>query len=334
MTDIIIITLAWLSSLVLTGILRSYALKSSLLDIPNDRSSHTIPTPRGGGLAIVITFLLAVLFFYFSGRIPDNVFWALSVGGGLVAAIGLVDDRGHVSARLRLLVHFGAAGLALYCLGGVPGVSVAGSFWLPGWLLNLAGLIFMVWVLNLFNFMDGIDGIASIEVISVAAGVAGIIFLSVGKNPEIILLLLLAASCLGFLVWNWPPAKIFMGDAGSGFLGFILAVLAIYTTSLHLVSLWSWLILFGVFLVDATVTLLSRIYRRERWYAAHCSHAYQCAARYFESHKKVTLGVLAINLFWLLPLAWYANLHPEDGFFVMVISFLPLLILVIKFRSL
>lgn len=335
MIDSLLIIIVFAASVILTGLLRSFALKKSLLDIPNDRSSHAEPTPRGGGLSIVFTFLIAVISYYFAGKISINVLFALFIGGAVVAAIGFVDDRGHVSARWRLLIHFIAGGSALFWLGGVAGMSFESGAGIFVWGSILGCLVFVVWVLNLFNFMDGIDGIAAVEAVSVASGAAGIICLEYGvRNPEFLLLLLLAASCLGFLVWNWPPAKIFMGDGGSGFLGFVLAVLAIYTSSLNLISLWSWLILFGVFLVDATVTLLSRMLRGEQWYAAHCSHGYQCLARFLGSHKKVTLIVLGINIFWLFPLAWYANLQPESGLFMMVIGFLPLLILVIKFRTL
>jgi Fuc2NAc and GlcNAc transferase len=319
---------------VLTGIFHSFALKKDLLDIPNERSSHTSPVPHGGGLAIVLTLLTSLLILYLSGRLPSEVFWALSIGGGGVAFIGFIDDRSHVPARWRLLVHFLAAGFSLYLLSRLPGVSLAGLSLIVKSIGFVVALVFMVWVLNLFNFMDGIDGIASVEAISVSLGAALIIFTGKGSSSEIYLLLLVAGSCLGFLLWNWPPAKIFMGDVGSGFLGFVLAALAFYTSAAGLISPWSWLVLGGVFLVDSTATLLSRVVKREQWYEAHCSHAYQCAARHFASHKAITLGVLSINVLWLLPLAWLANSGPGAGWLLMLVAYLPLLYIVIKFRTL
>jgi Fuc2NAc and GlcNAc transferase len=136
--------------------------------------------------------------------------------------------------------------------------------------------------------------------------------------------LILAGASLGFLLWNWPPAKIFMGDVGSGFLGFILGVLALYTPTFSRMSFWSWLILLGVFLVDATVTLLVRAARRERLHIAHRSHTYQRLARKLQSHQKVTLGVLAINIFWLFPLAFAATRHPAQGAWLTVLAMVPL----------
>jgi Fuc2NAc and GlcNAc transferase len=140
------------------------------------------------------------------------------------------------------------------------------------------------------------------------------------------LLALLGAATLGFLPWNWPPARIFMGDVGSGFLGFNLAVLALYTVHTGALTVWSWLILLGVFIVDATVTLLRRIVRGERWYVAHRNHAYQHAAIRWRSHRRVTLTVLAINLAWLIPLAWFVNRCPQLGIIAVSLALAPLIV--------
>ncbi len=332
MIDYISVIFVFVIAYLLTGMLRSYALKRSLLDIPNDRSSHLLPTPRGGGLAIVVPFLTAVLLFFLFGKIPADAFWALFIGGAGIAAVGVVDDRGHVPARWRLLVHFLTATFALFCFGWAPGILFSAQLWVV-WVGNIACLFIVVWMLNLFNFMDGIDAIASVEAISVSLGAALIIWGHNGQSSNFLILLLLASSCLGFLVWNWPPAKIFMGDVGSAFLGFILAILAIYTTSLHLISPWSWLILLGVFLVDATITLLSRMFRGEVWYEAHCSHAYQSATRRYGSHKKVSLAVLLINVCWLFPLAWAATSWFDFGSIFAVLGFVPLVGIVVIFRD-
>lgn len=334
MFDFLIIILALTASCVLTGVLRGYALKRNLLlDVPNSRSSHKTPIPRGGGLAIVLTFLGAIVWCYFFKKIPDELFLPLFGGGALVAGIGLLDDHKHVSASWRLLVHFVAAGLALYWMDEVPAIPFGGSQWQPGWFSYLISILLLVWTLNLFNFMDGIDGIAAIEAISVAGGAATIFFLQHGPNTEFVFLLFLAAGCAGFLVWNWPPAKIFMGDVGSGFLGYILGAFALLTTASGSLSLWVWVILLSVFLVDATVTLLRRLLRGERVYEAHCSHAYQHAAHRNQSHKKVTFLVLCINIFWLFPFAWIAANRPQAGLLLTIIALIPLVILALKFDA-
>ncbi|MBU4396498.1 MAG: glycosyl transferase family 4, partial [Proteobacteria bacterium] len=136
---------------------------------------------------------------------------------------------------------------------------------------------------------------------------------------------ILFVAAAGFLVWNWPPAKIFMGDACSGFLGFCFGILAIMTSVDTKMTLWTWLILLGVFIADATVTLLRRIFRKERFFEAHRSHAYQILSRRWHSHKKVTLGVLAVNILWLFPCAFFSISWPCYGLFFAIISYVPLL---------
>jgi Fuc2NAc and GlcNAc transferase len=187
-------------------------------------------------------------------------------------------------------------------------------------------------MINLFNFMDGIDAIASVETITVSIA-AAIILLGAGNASFTYVLLALAAATTGFLIWNWPPAKIFMGDGGSSYIGFALAAVAIATSHGGGINLWSWLILFAVFVVDATVTLVVRMLRRERWHEAHRTHAYQHAARGLGSHLPVSLSTGAINLFWLLPLAWLASKRPDSAWWLAIVAILPLVFAVIRLRA-
>jgi Fuc2NAc and GlcNAc transferase len=313
----------FLLSLTGTWVLYRHVLNRRIIDIPSARSSHTRPTPRGGGLAVVVSFLMAVLVLFASGRMPDDLFLAISGGGVLVAAIGFWDDRRDVSAGVRIVVHFAAAGWVLWWLSGVQPLPVGKWVLDLGWLGNGLALVFLVWLLNLYNFMDGIDGIAGVEAVSVAGG-AALILLGKGEGAGALAPALLVASCAGFLCWNWPPAKIFMGDVGSGFLGLVLGILAIHTTNAGLLPVWSWLILLGVFFADATLTLLRRVVHGDKWYEAHRTHAYQHAARRWQSHKKVTLATAAITLCWLLPLAWVAAVRQEAGWWLTVVSYVPL----------
>lgn len=316
----------------LTGALRRYALKRSLIDVPNARSSHTIPTPRGGGVAIVLGALLPLPVLYAAGEIASSHLWALLGAGGMVALVGFIDDHGHIAARWRLLTHFFAASWALAWLGGSPPLAVFGTTLVAEWVGTGLVVVYLVWVLNLYNFMDGIDGIAAIEAICVCLGGAALHALA-GQPVLAVVPLVLAAASAGFLWWNFPPAKIFMGDAGSGFLGIVLGIFSLQAAWVSADLFWSWLILLGVFIVDATWTLLRRLLRGKRIYEAHRSHAYQHASRRFGRHLPVTLFVCATNLFWLLPLAVAVGTGRVAGLSGIAIAYAPLFLLAVALHA-
>jgi Fuc2NAc and GlcNAc transferase len=327
-----LLLLAGVVSALMTGLVRRYALARSILDVPNARSSHTAPTPRGGGVAIVLATLAALPVLAAAGSLPWAALWALGGAGGFVALVGFLDDRGHIAARWRLLAHFAAAAWALAWLGGAPPLLVFGVSFDLGWLGVLLAAVYLVWLLNLYNFMDGIDGIASVE--AIAVGVGGALLYALTGHPGLAMApLALAAAAGGFLLWNFPPARIFMGDAGSGFLGIVLGVLSLQAAWQAPQLLWSWAILLGVFVVDATLTLLRRLLRGEKVYEAHRSHAYQHASRRYGRHLPVTLAVAAIDLFWLLPIALWVGAGGLDGLLGVTIAYVPLLALAVKFRA-
>ncbi len=321
-----------LLSLLMTWLLRYYALARRIVDIPNARSSHTVTTPRGGGVAIVLSFLLALLLLSMTGNSSSSVAIGLFGSGLAVAVLGFLDDHGHIAARWRLLGHFAASLWALYWLGGLPAVTLFGFHLELGWLGHILAVLYLVWLLNLYNFMDGIDGIASVEAICTCLS-ASLLYWLLGFEGLMILPLVLAAAVAGFLFWNFPPARIFMGDAGSGFLGIILGVLSLQAAWASPAFLWVWLILLGVFIVDATFTLIRRLVRGDKVYEAHRSHAYQFASRHFGKHLPITLTVAAINLLWLLPIALCVALWGMDGFLGLAIAYLPLILLAVKFKA-
>jgi Fuc2NAc and GlcNAc transferase len=195
------------------------------------------------------------------------------------------------------------------------------------WAGSLFGLIALTWSTNFFNFMDGIDGIAGSEAVFVAGAGAFLNWANGGDIGLTAAMLVLAAAALGFLMWNWPPARIFMGDVGSGFLGFTLAVLGLAASRNSATPIEVWAILSGVFLVDATVTLVRRILRNDRWFEAHRLHAYQKLASRWQAHFPVTALVIAINLFWLFPWAWLAAIHPARAMLYLIAALAPLGIL-------
>lgn len=327
MTVLLIVSLAVLAWF-LTALLRRYALARSLLDVPNARSSHSLPTPRGGGVAIVVAFLAGLCqAFFFGMGVAVELFYALLGAGLVIALLGFLDDHGHIAARWRLLGHFLAAAWALYWLGGLPPLSVFGGLLQLSWVGNVLAAFYLVWLLNLYNFMDGIDGIASIEAICACLGGALLYALVEAPATANVSLLMLVAAVLGFLIWNFPPARIFMGDAGSGFLGIMMGMFSLQAGWTEPVLFWAWLILLGVFIVDATLTLFRRLLRGERVYEAHRSHAYQYASRRFGSHLPVTMGVAILNLFWLLPLAAFVSLGWLDGLVGVAIAYAPLVVL-------
>lgn len=283
-------------------------------------------------MAIVVVYLCAILVALGLGLVPLSLLIGLCLAGALTAVVGFFDDHGHIAARWRLLAHFVASLIGLWAIGGMPAVEI-GSISLDAfWLRTGFAVLYLVWMLNLYNFMDGIDGIASTEAISVCLG-AGVLYLLSGDFSLIAGPLLLASAVLGFLLWNLPPAKIFMGDAGSGFLGITLGILAIHAAWTNPQYFWAWCILLGVFIVDATLTLLRRWVSGAKVYEAHRTHAYQFASRHYAAHGTVTIAVAVINIVWLLPIAVCVVRVGLSGFTGVCIAYAPLVLLAFKFKA-
>ena len=324
--------LFFVASAFITAGVRIVLVRHGVMDLPNSRSSHAVPVPRGGGVAIVVVFLSAVVWLFLKHEIPGRLAWSL-VGGGLaISIVGILDDRFTLPPWPRFAVHSLAAAWALWCLGWTQPSQLGNSTLFGIWAIRTAEFGGLVWLTNLFNFMDGIDGLAGMEGVCVSA-FGGILLFRGGLPSYSQLSWLLAAASLGFLLWNWPPAKIFMGDVGSGFLGFTLGTLALFSSNLSPGVIWPWLILLAAFFVDATVTLLRRMFSGARWYEAHRSHAYQHAAQAWTSHSKVTLAVGAINIGWLFPLAWIAFQFPQAAPALAAIAAAPLVYIALQFDA-
>jgi Fuc2NAc and GlcNAc transferase len=273
---------------------RQHAIRHAILDIPNDRSSHTVATPRGGGLAIAIVSLTGIVLGAGVGLLPVRLAIGLTGGGALVATIGWLDDRRSLDPLTRLVAQTAAALWLVFWVGGMPTFHFgSAAHHLGGWGAMIAVLA-VVWCTNLFNFMDGIDALAGSEAVSVGV-IAGLLLLSNGSTALACVTLLIAAASAGFLVWNLPPARIFMGDVGSSLLGFLFSSLAVVSEGSALPIVW-WAILFLVFVLDATITLFRRAARREAVYSAHREHAYQRAVSSGWSHGRVTSAVVVMNL--------------------------------------
>lgn len=323
---------AFLLACWLTGIVRRYAIRVRLLDVPNERSSHSAPTPRGGGVAIVISTLIALSVLWAIGSGHIRLVAALGAGGALVALLGFIDDKRGLSARVRFIGHLFSATWAVFIILPLPDLPFFGLALDLGIIAIPLAILYVVWSINLFNFMDGIDGIAGVQAISVAIGGALVWALLPGTTDWPVAIIF-AACVAGFLVFNFPPASIFMGDAGSGFLGFIIGVLTLWASTQAPQLLWCWIILNACFLVDATTTLVRRVTRGESFHIAHRNHAYQYAARKHRSHKRVTIAVLLINALWLLPWALVVGQKWIDGAAGAIIAILPVLAVAYKYKA-
>lgn len=317
---------AFIVSAALVWWARAHALRRNILDVPNIRSSHAAPTPRGGGIAIVVTYVGSFSWLFWLRELDAKLVAVLCTTGCAIAAVGYFDDRSQLSARVRFAVHAGAAVVVVATLGGFPDADMArwgmGNFWVAA----AFSFLVLVWGTNLFNFMDGIDGIAASEAVFILTSTALLNSLSGGDYGLTTALLNLSAACVGFLLWNWPPARIFLGDVGSGFLGFTVTALVLVSCQRGHLPVEVLPILGGVFVVDATSTLVRRVLRGDRWFEAHRMHAYQHLARRFSSHRPVTLLVWAVNLLWLLPWAYVATSFPALARLCFAAALLPLVI--------
>lgn len=318
---------AGISSWTLTGIVRRYAVRSKLLDIPNPRSSHTLPTPRGGGLAIVITFAAALVLLGFARLVDIRTISVLLLSGGLISGVGLLDDRYSVSAGMRIAVQLVAALFFVFAIREVPDSVLADFGFRHHWTNTLLVVLALSWNTNLFNFMDGIDGIAGGEAMFIAGAGAYINFMQRGDLGLSAAMLCLCAASGGFLFWNLPTARIFLGDVGSGFFGLMLPMLGLVASQRSSIPVQVWVILGGLFAVDATITLLRRIARGDRWFEGHRLHCYQHLARCWNDHLRVTVLFGAINILWLFPWALYAASIPASATRCLIAALSPLAIL-------
>jgi Fuc2NAc and GlcNAc transferase len=268
-------------------------MAQDLLDIPNNRSSHTVPTPRGGGLAIVIVLLMSGVVSLFLPQAPIDVLVCLLLATLAFSLLGWQDDKHDLPASVRfliqLLIAVFASGWLLWA--AVPGYST--SFALLA--LLLLSTLWIAWMANLYNFMDGIDGISAVESLILGATTSYWFAIS-GVASMAIICIAVAGASVGFMRWNWSPAKIFMGDVGSLALGAFFAIIAIIGTTRLDIPLLAFLILYAVYLADSGVTLLHRIIKKEKWWQAHRSHFYQRAVQSGFSHAQVSLSVMALNI--------------------------------------
>lgn len=283
LSGIVLLALACaLTSALVVFLLRAYARHRSLLDLPNQRSAHSVPTPRLGGVGIVVVFLGAAVLW--NNANPSTGAGSLLAAVAVIALVGLVDDLRALPARARFACHLAAAAFVVWDRWDAL-ASAVDLLRFPAWLLAPAMVLWIVWMTNLYNFMDGIDGLAAGQAALAGVGLAIGAFASSASDTGALLLLLAAASA-GFLWFNFPPASIFMGDVGATAIGFFLVCSPLLHASrgVSVESVW---IATGLFVLDATTTLLRRVVAGERWFEAHRSHWYQRPLQFGVPHRAI-----------------------------------------------
>jgi Fuc2NAc and GlcNAc transferase len=302
----LVVLFALIVTALTTPVLRRWLVSRQILDWPDDRRNHEHPTPRGGGLAIWLGVVLSLLATSGSAL----VFVPLVVYFTFLAMLGWLDDCYGVLIGIRLVVMLLCALSLIWILGPVSSVGIDQLDFVGVWLWSMLGVAGVVWMINLHNFMDGSDGLAAMQG-SWSGGILGFLLYKGGAIEFGLTGLALAGACLGFLLWNRPPARVFMGDAGSLLLGGIIGSLAYAGAATGLVSVWVSLIVCAVFVVDATATLVVRWLRQGQWYTAHREHAYQRLISSGWSHAGVLLCYGVMNLALVLPLTLLALRRPQ-----------------------
>jgi UDP-N-acetylmuramyl pentapeptide phosphotransferase/UDP-N-acetylglucosamine-1-phosphate transferase len=292
----------FLLSFTLTYIIKEVAIKKSLVAEVNERSSHTTPTPHGGGIAIAFTWFSGITYLFFTNAIETPLYFALMFGL-ILSIVSYIDDLIELSPKIRLFTQALVAFLGLYALGGFEQLNLFFLTLENQFITNIFAFFMIVWFINLYNFLDGIDGYAGSETLFLAFAA----FVFFGGAHFIVL----GVSVLGFLVWNWHKAKIFMGDVSSTLLGYNVAIFTIYYANEESLNFWIWIVLFSLFWFDATLTLLRRYINGEKLSQAHKKHAYQRLVQSGWAHDKVVFASILLNsvlllLIYILPSLWIA----------------------------
>ena len=296
MTAFFLFVLACLVSVATTAALLSSRLKRHLMDHPNERSLHDSPTPRVGGIGICTGMFVAFLGLIVLGTEMPPAFLYVMAGALIVMVVSFVDDLARLSPGFRILFHFAAA--AVLVAGGlaVGSISVGGSSLdLPAMAATAFALLYVVWLTNLYNFMDGMDGFAG-GMTTVGFGVLALLAVVSGAPALAAVAACIAGASTGFLGFNFPPARVFMGDVGASTLGFLAAALSLWADRQQVVPLWISVLIFSPFIVDATVTLARRGLRLERVWQAHKTHYYQKLVQLGWGHRKTVLAEYGLML--------------------------------------
>ena len=314
-----------------TYLVEKLFLKFSLfIDKPEDRSIHKYPIPSAGGLSIIITFILylLVLLAIYPPNNISHIILLVSVMPVLI--IGSIDDLKKIGVYKRLLVHTFSAIVIVYYFQ-IPDNSFSVDLnSQSSYIIFFASIVLSMWLMNLYNFMDGIDGYAATESIFVALSASLIAYLNNPSSHIYIYLLGFGAANIGFLIRNWHPAKIFMGDAGSISTGCIFAFFIFYSGSESVISIYTWLILLSIFVSDATYTLFVRIVTKKNIIKPHLTHAFHIITSSKKSQLFTVKTLIFVNILWVFPMAMLSIIYSNYHIMIAFVVYFPILLYLIK----
>lgn len=294
-----------------------YAKSSIFFSNPNRRSLHEIPVPHSGGIIFSSIFLVGYYFQSFP-VFNSDLFNPLFYGGIFISFAGLIDDLIDVRAFYKLLMQFFAAVYILYWFDFRPIFTLGLGPYSPDLIFSILAL---VWFMNIYNFMDGSDGMAISGAIFMCCAL--LLVCSLSNSSLIPVIFLLLVCCLAFLVFNYPPALVFMGDSGSLFLGFAFCALITKSVVNSEISIWTWIIIYAYFAGETTLTTVARIFLVKDWYKPHRSNAYQNVVRLSGSHKGILILINIFHFLWILPLAVLSVIEPKYTFALVILAYLP-----------
>lgn len=330
-----VLIIAFLLTILGVHVFRRIAVKFDIVAKRNFRTLHKVDVPKGSGLVFSLVYISLIFILWIQGAVSDSLAQVICLGGLAATVFGFVDDVIDVPAIIKLFIQISLSSFTVFSLGDVSLLLEKNTplldLGLLGWFFSIG---ILVWLMNLYNFMDGVDGMAASGTVFLCGTISSLLFFVNGNAELGLIVALLASSCLGFLIYNWPPASIFMGDAGSVFIGYIFGALIIYCMLKNEISIWTWLTVFGYFGIDTTTTLILRVVRVKKWYGAHRSHAYQNLARIWDSHSKVTGLVLAYHVLWVLPLTIFSVKYTQYQEFICLLAICPIIIWTLKFGPL
>ncbi|MFT5140327.1 MAG: Fuc2NAc and GlcNAc transferase [Lysobacterales bacterium] len=291
------------------------ARRLDMLDLPGDRQVHTTPTFTGGGIGLISALIVSSLLPFINEQITPLWHQAVLPGLLVLTLVGWMDDRKSLSAIFRLLIQLAVSFGLLSC--------IALSGYQFGWLNGLLGAIAIVWIMNFYNFMDGSNGMAGFQ--GLFTGILLAVLFQLKNQPDLMIpAILVAASCAGFLPFNFPRPRVFMGDSGSVPLGFAIGALLAFGLIRDAIDFPQAILVLTVFLIDSSLTLINRVIRGERWYTPHKQHVYQRLIGQGWPHSRVLLLYQAVNVFFVVPVVMLATLYPEYAWPLTGTSFLLL----------
>jgi Fuc2NAc and GlcNAc transferase len=326
-----LLVIIFISSLSGTFFYRRFAIKNKIFSYLNDRTLHNEPTPRGGGVVFSLVFVFSIIFLYFNNFIKLDLFLAFGLGGAAALLLGYIDDVKDISSLRKLIAQLFLAFWLLFIFRELLFKDLSFLYIL---VVSAVVILCVVWIINMYNFIDGIDGMAISGAILILSSLIFLVLISSKDVTLLVIFSILLTSSLGFLFFNWPKATLFMGDSGSIFLGYIFCALIIYSIMLNILSLVTWIVIFGYYLSDTIITLLIRLFKVKKWYGTHRSHAYQNLARIKKSHPKITFGIITYHVFWLFPLSVFTVLYPLFHIIELILALTPAVLWAIKFGPL